>query len=181
MEPELKAELEQIRNMTMAQLRQRYGEQFPEEFGTPHRQCLIGRISWRRQAVVYGGLSEEALRRALEIVDETELNGQSSLPAGNAPPTNKVTSETLHHHNFRIPPPGAELSRIYRDKAINVKVAANGFEYEAHIYRSLSAVARAATGTQWNGLVFFGLAKRRSKAAKAKGKRLRKTRNAAKS
>ena len=31
------------------------------------------------------------------------------------------------------------------------------FEYQGRPYKSLSAVARAITGTQWNGLVFFGL------------------------
>jgi len=41
-----------------------------------------------------------------------------------------------------------------------VKVLANGFECEGQHYDSLSAAATAATGTRWNGLVFFGLAKR---------------------
>ena len=35
--------------------------------------------------------------------------------------------------------------------------AADGFEYAGKPYRSLSAIARAITGTRWNGLVFFGL------------------------
>jgi hypothetical protein len=37
------------------------------------------------------------------------------------------------------------------------KVLTNGFEYEGQHYTSLSAVARAATGTRWNGWMFFGL------------------------
>ena len=41
-----------------------------------------------------------------------------------------------------------------------MQVVAGGFEYEGQRYRSLSAVARQVTGTRWNGLVFFGLAKR---------------------
>jgi hypothetical protein len=41
-----------------------------------------------------------------------------------------------------------------------VKVLADTFEYKGDRYHSLSAVARAVTGTRWNGLVFFGLAKR---------------------
>jgi hypothetical protein len=35
-----------------------------------------------------------------------------------------------------------------------------GFEYQGRRYRSLSAIAREATGTRWNGLLFFGLTKR---------------------
>ena len=33
------------------------------------------------------------------------------------------------------------------------------FEYQGRPYQSLSAIARAITGTRWNGLVFFGLKK----------------------
>jgi hypothetical protein len=181
MEQELEAELDRMRRLPMAQLRQRYGERFPEEFGTTHRLCLIKRIAWRLQASVYGGLSEEALSRAREIVDETELNGKStSLPCRN-PAINSVVagSQLWRRRDLRTPPLGTELSRTYRDRTITVTVATNGFNYEGHIYRSLSAVARAATGTQWNGLIFFGLAKRRGKAAKAKKTVLRKIRNAA--
>ena len=32
-----------------------------------------------------------------------------------------------------------------------------GYEWQGRPYRSLSAVARAITGTRWNGLVFFGV------------------------
>ena len=32
-----------------------------------------------------------------------------------------------------------------------------GFEWNGDTYRSLSAIARAITGTKWNGHVFFGL------------------------
>jgi len=32
-----------------------------------------------------------------------------------------------------------------------------GFEYEDVVYRSLSAVARQISGTQWNGFSFFQL------------------------
>lgn len=31
------------------------------------------------------------------------------------------------------------------------------FVYEGRPYKSLSAIARAITGTRWNGLMFFGL------------------------
>ena len=37
-----------------------------------------------------------------------------------------------------------------------------GYEYQGRPYKSLSAIARAITGTRWNGLVFFGLKNRRA-------------------
>ena len=41
-------------------------------------------------------------------------------------------------------------------------VLTDGYEWEGRPYRSLSAIARAITGTRWNGLVFFGLKSQRS-------------------
>ena len=38
-----------------------------------------------------------------------------------------------------------------------VTVLADGYEWEGRPYRSLSAIARAITGTRWNGLIFFGV------------------------
>jgi Protein of unknown function (DUF2924) len=61
----------------------------------------------------------------------------------------------------RLPVAGTVLRRAYRERAVEVKVLAEGFEYEGQRYESLSAVARAITGTRWNGLLFFGLTKRR--------------------
>jgi hypothetical protein len=62
----------------------------------------------------------------------------------------------------RRPLPGSVLSRVFRGQTVEVKVLEDGFEYQAQRYGSLSAVARAATGTRWNGLVFFGRAQRKS-------------------
>ena len=36
-----------------------------------------------------------------------------------------------------------------------------GFEYDGVVYRSLSAVATAITGSHWNGKLFFGITKRK--------------------
>src|SRR5713101_160231 len=70
--------------------------------------------------------------------------------------------------DLRRPRPGSVLSRTFRGQTIEVKVLEDGFEYQGQRYGSLSAVARAATGTRWNGLVFFGLGKREmAKPAKA--------------
>ncbi len=41
----------------------------------------------------------------------------------------------------------------------------DGFEHQGQRYSSLSQVARAITGTPWNGFAFFGL-QRRSRSAK---------------
>ena len=54
-----------------------------------------------------------------------------------------------------IPP--QRLIRDYQGVEHCVTVRDNDFEYKGRPYKSLSAIARAITGTQWNGLTFFGL------------------------
>lgn len=60
----------------------------------------------------------------------------------------------------RIPAAGTLLRRVYRERTVVVQILTDGFEYEGRRYGSLSAVARAATGTRWNDLLFFGLTQR---------------------
>jgi hypothetical protein len=58
----------------------------------------------------------------------------------------------------RLPRVGAFLERDHGGKTHRVKVTDVGFEYRRQTYPSLSAVAKAITGTNWNGYVFFGRA-----------------------
>jgi len=158
----LKAELGGLGRLTMAQIRERYLDKFPDEFGTPHRRYLIRRIAWRLQAAAYGGVSDAALARALEIADEAELKGKPGPALVSVELESQGTRKRPRtRRDVRLPPLGTELTRFYRDRTIVTTVAANGFLYKGQTYPSLSSVARAATGTRWNGLLFFGLAKRR--------------------
>ena len=52
---------------------------------------------------------------------------------------------------------GTRLVREYRSVEHTVTVLADGYEWQGRPYRSLSAIARAITGTRWNGLIFFGV------------------------
>ncbi|HRP63656.1 MAG TPA: DUF2924 domain-containing protein [Phycisphaerales bacterium] len=49
--------------------------------------------------------------------------------------------------------------RRFKGHDYMVTVLPNGFEYDGEVYRSLSAVAHAISGSHWNGLLFFGLTK----------------------
>jgi hypothetical protein len=59
----------------------------------------------------------------------------------------------------RVPMPGAQITRTYKGRAVDVTVLPNGFEYDGAVYRSLTAIAKAVTGTHWNGYHFFNFAK----------------------
>jgi hypothetical protein len=54
---------------------------------------------------------------------------------------------------------GTVLTRRFKGVEHRVEVLADGFRHVDRTYRSLSAVARAITGTSWNGRLFFGLKK----------------------
>lgn len=58
----------------------------------------------------------------------------------------------------RVPMPGTQITRTYKGRTVDVMVLPNGFEYDGEVYRSLTAIAKAVTGTHWNGYHFFNLA-----------------------
>ncbi len=58
---------------------------------------------------------------------------------------------------------GTRLIREWQGVEHCVTVRADDFEYEGRPYKSLSSVARAITGTRWNGWVFFGLKNQRGR------------------
>ncbi|HCB75095.1 MAG TPA: hypothetical protein DEP91_02815 [Sphingomonas bacterium] len=62
--------------------------------------------------------------------------------------------------------PGSQLIKAYGGRNHVVAVEPGGFRYEGVLFASLSAIAKHITGTHWNGLLFFGLRKRRTYPAK---------------
>ena len=69
----LREEIEALRHMTVGQLKNKYQEVFAESSRSNHKQFLFRRIAWRMQANAWGGLSERAKRRALEIANDSDL------------------------------------------------------------------------------------------------------------
>lgn len=54
---------------------------------------------------------------------------------------------------------GTKFIRQWHGKAHEVEAAGSSFIYNGGSYKSLSAIARKITGTQWNGKLFFGVKK----------------------
>lgn len=159
MEQNIGKEVARLRRMTVAQLRERYAEVFGEETRSRHKVFLVKRIVWRLQANAEGDLSERARRRAMELAADSDV--RLTAPRNKAaPPAGLTKVATLHIlQDDRLPMPGAVLTRRYKGQTIEVRVLPDGFEFEGEIYKSLSAVARAVTGTHWNGYHFFQLGK----------------------
>jgi len=153
----LAKELAALEQMTVGQLQQRYTEVFGEAVRSRHKQYLIRRIAWRLQANAEGGLSERALRRAEELADVADVRvtpprgGISANPV--APTTRSET--TSRPTDPRLPPVGAAITRKYKGRTLTVTVLADGFEHAGERYPSLTAVAKAITGSHMNGFRFF--------------------------
>ena len=60
----------------------------------------------------------------------------------------------------RLPMPGTVITRQYKGESIEVRVLRDGFEYAGEIYKTLSGVAKAVTGSHLNGFDFFKLRRR---------------------
>jgi hypothetical protein len=150
MTPKVAQQVDALRDMTVAELRERYAEIFGEATRSSHKDFLRKRITWRLQANEEGGLSDRALRRAKELANDADLRLL-------APAARTVVCRFRPSHDRRLPMPGTVLQREYHGQVVTVTVLDAGFEYAGQVYRSLTAVAKAITGSHWNGQLFFGL------------------------
>lgn len=152
-------ELAQLERMTVTDLKHKYEEVFGERCRSGHKQWLVKRIIWRLQAQAEGDLSERARRRAQELANDADLRMKAppQKKQSPAPRGRKVQATIARPHDDRLPMPGTVLTRQYKGAELTVTVLADGFEFEGEKFQSLSAVARAITGSHCNGFLFFRL------------------------
>ena len=129
-------------------LKQLWRELFDSEPPPFNRRYLESRLAYRIQELAYGGLKPETIRR-LERLGE-ELDGGDRKKRGMRADRDR-------------PITGTRLLREWQGVEQIVTVTAHGFEWQGRPYKSLSAIARAITGTRWNGWVFFGLKNHRGR------------------
>ena len=155
----LQEEIEGLRRLTVERLKEKYLEVFGEDSRSNHKQFLFRRIAWRLQANAFGGLSERARQRALEIANDADLRIRAPKNFLQQPLDETRTSESrvLAAADPRLPIAGSLLVPHFQGKHVVVRVREDGFECGGRLYPSLSAAVRAATGTRWNGFAFFGL------------------------
>jgi hypothetical protein len=154
---EMAKELAGLERLPVGRLRERYAEVFGEPTNTFNRPWLVRRIAWRLQERAEGGLSDRAKRRAEELADDADLRMNPPKPKPGVAVTRLAESEPAPLDS-RLPVPGTVLTRPYKGDMLQVRVLADGFEYAGEKFGSLSAVAKAATGSHCNGFAFFGLA-----------------------
>ena len=114
-----------------------------------NRRFLESRLAYRIQELAFGGLKPAMLKK-LEALGE-QIDGRCS---GKRRPRTDAK-----------PIAGTRLVREWQGTVQTVTVTADGYEWQGRPYQSLSAVARAITGTRWNGWTFFGLRSQQRAAA----------------
>ena len=133
-----------LKTLPIPQLKQQWRDLFESEPPPYNRRFLEHRLAYRIQELAYGGLKPETIKRLRKLAEE--LDGGDPL-------------NRRRHHQDR-PIAGTRLLREWQGVEHCVTVRESDFEYQGRPFTSLSAVARAITGTQWNGWTFFGLKNR---------------------
>jgi hypothetical protein len=155
-------QLAALSGLGVAALRQKYLEVFGEPSRSGNKAYLFKKLAWRIQSLAEGGLSERARRRAEELARDADVRTTVPRPpkvTADAAARTVVLAAPCSAGRDRLPIPGTVLTRTYRGKHVAVTVLQDGFEFEGHTYKSLSAIAKAVTGSHWNGYLFFGLTK----------------------
>jgi hypothetical protein len=139
------ARLAALKAMSVNELKTEWQALFDAPAPNNSRTFLESRLAYRIQELIYGGPDKQT-RRLLDLLAD-EVEGTLTRKAQIADPRNPVV--------------GTKLIREWDGIAHTVTVLKEGFEWGSQRYKSLSAVARAVTGTRWNGYRFFGLRERK--------------------
>jgi hypothetical protein len=139
------ARLAALKSMSVNDLKTEWQVLFNAPAPNNSRTFLESRLAYRIQELTYGGPDNQT-RRLLELLAD-EVEGTLTRKAQIADPRNPVV--------------GTKLIREWDGTAHTVTVLKDGFDWGGQRYKSLSAVARAITGTRWNGYRFFGLRERK--------------------
>ena len=135
------ASIATLSTLPMPALKERWRELFQTDPPPFNRAYLESRLTFRIQELAYGGLSQTTVAR----LDAIATDGTY------------VDREAARKRLSWRPVPGTRLVREWQGVEHAVTVQKDSFEYCGRSYKSLSAVARAITGTRWSGPLFFGV------------------------
>ena len=151
-EKPITAVIADLRAAPVPDLVARYEEVFGKPPRVKHRDWLWRRIAWKVQEQRFGGLSEVAKRRLDELIAEIDLplcvgHTAHGRLNGHTKPGDAVV--------------GTTLVRAWRGVEIRTTRTEQGWECGGVVYGSLSAVAKAVSGSHVSGPAWFGVTKRR--------------------
>lgn len=143
---EVGQEIARLRDLDASALRLRWREVTgkPAAVGLKG-ELLVRSLAYAIQEKAFGGLSLAATKRLQAIARDAKASKASPTAEGrsSAPPPRQLMA-------------GTRLIREWQGVRHEVIVIPDGFLWQGATYASLSTVAKAITGTSWNGWVFFG-------------------------
>ena len=140
------AQLAALPAKSTPELKQLWRELFDREPPPYSKPFLVKRLAYRIQELSYGGLSARTEAKLAERIEEEDLRAKGKTPV----------------RRGDRPIAGTRLIREWQGVEHTATVLDDGFEYQGRRYQSLSAIARAITGTRWSGPLFWGLRNHRS-------------------
>jgi Protein of unknown function (DUF2924) len=130
----IEAEIDRVRSLGVDSLRTLWRTTFRSSPPPAFSKDILARfLCWHIQEQAFGGLDPKTAKH---------LDG---LARGDRSPADRRLK------------PGTLLLREYQGERHTVTVVAKGYVWREATYASLSVIARAITGTSWNGPRFFGL------------------------
>ena len=135
---DLNAEINRIAGLSIEGLRKEWRQTYGSDAPAGLTKDLVARaLTYRVQEVALGGLCRSVARTLREL-------GKAS-----AEPRRQVKA-------------GSIIVREYEGVLHEVLVVPGGFCWQGKTFDSLSTIAKAITGTNWNGPRFFGLRSKRT-------------------
>ena len=148
-EAKVLARLAALKDMTVRELKGEWQALMGSPAPNNSRPFLERRIAYRIQELTFGGITKPTRQLLDALADEVE--GKKVRKSMISDPRNPVI--------------GTRLVREWDGTEHTITVLKDGFDWQGRRYKSLSAVARDITGTQWNGYRFFGLRENKRDAA----------------
>ena len=136
--------IDHLERLSRAELRMLWEQEFTEKPpASLGRDILALAIAYARQERCHGGLARPVVKELDRLLGRRVLRdgGSTSQPA------------------MPLPRAGTILVREWAGVTHHVTITQDGFFWNGKTHQSLSAIARAITGTKWNGPRFFGMRK----------------------
>lgn len=152
----LKDDIRQVEQLKGSALRERFREVMGVETRSNNRPYLIKsivkKLEERQASAPSSSATQKATAPDVSDAPTSKGSGKGKRTAEQA----KASARSRRKRDPRLPPAGTPIEREYEGKTIKTKELEDGtFPYNGQSHGSLSAVAKAATGTVWNGFLFF--------------------------
>jgi hypothetical protein len=140
----LKVDIQDLDRLSRSELREVWIKELADQPpATLGRDILALGIAYGRQERRQGGLTKPVAKELDWLLEQSLRSDRGEKPAAAS-----MTS---------LPRSGTVLVREWQGATHHVTIVKDGFLWNGSTYRSLSGIARAITGTKWNGPRFFGM------------------------